>query len=302
MSIRSILVGVADLENDPVLPAAVELAQRVGATLHAVHTFEIHHLVLRAHYVLGTLERDARALYEAALRERVEAQVRRISETVDVRARAVAEPGGDALVAVAAEVGAELIVVGATRQGPVMRHILGSTADRVIRTSSVPVLVAKPPFEMAFRRLLLTTDRSALSAEALARGVGVAMSLTAVERPEARCIEVTWADEWVRTPISPEQLQREEHQELSRFLEPLNLPVGPVESRVRLGDPAKEIVAEAAEWGADLIVTGSRGHAGVSRFLLGSVAASVLRSAFCNVLVVPAGGASESGASSRRPR
>ena len=52
------------------------------------------------------------------------------------------------------------------------------------------------------------------------------------------------------------------------------------------GHPRSEISACAKEWGADLIMVGSHGHTAIGRFLLGSVAQSVLRSAPCSVEIV----------------
>jgi nucleotide-binding universal stress UspA family protein len=59
-----------------------------------------------------------------------------------------------------------------------------------------------------------------------------------------------------------------------------------VETTVRDGDPRSEIVDEAENWSADLIVLGSHGYTGVTRFLLGSVASSVVSHAPCSVEVV----------------
>jgi nucleotide-binding universal stress UspA family protein len=59
-----------------------------------------------------------------------------------------------------------------------------------------------------------------------------------------------------------------------------------VEAVIRTGDPASEIVDEAREWSADLIVVGSHGYTGVKRFILGSVALSVVSHAPCSVEVV----------------
>ena len=54
---------------------------------------------------------------------------------------------------------------------------------------------------------------------------------------------------------------------------------------VRVGGIYHEILAEAAEWGADLIVVGSHRPV-VSDYLLGSNAKTIVRHALCSVLVV----------------
>ena len=55
---------------------------------------------------------------------------------------------------------------------------------------------------------------------------------------------------------------------------------------VRVGRPANEIVDLAEEIGAGLIVVGSRGQGAMRRALMGSVSDSVVRHAYCPVLVV----------------
>ena len=59
-----------------------------------------------------------------------------------------------------------------------------------------------------------------------------------------------------------------------------------IETDVVMGDPRAEIVRQAEEWKADLVVLGARGLGGVKRFLLGSVSDAVARHARCPVLVV----------------
>jgi nucleotide-binding universal stress UspA family protein len=53
----------------------------------------------------------------------------------------------------------------------------------------------------------------------------------------------------------------------------------------RLGKPAEELLHVASELGADLIILGSRGHTGLRRMVLGSVAEHVVREAGCPVVV-----------------
>jgi nucleotide-binding universal stress UspA family protein len=55
---------------------------------------------------------------------------------------------------------------------------------------------------------------------------------------------------------------------------------------VERGDPKLKILDVAEEWHADLIVLGSHGRKGLSRFLMGSVSDAVARHAPCSVEVV----------------
>lgn len=52
------------------------------------------------------------------------------------------------------------------------------------------------------------------------------------------------------------------------------------------GEPGEAIVAAADSENADIIVVGSHGRSGVSRFLIGSVSDYVVRHAHCPVMVV----------------
>lgn len=54
---------------------------------------------------------------------------------------------------------------------------------------------------------------------------------------------------------------------------------------VRIGSPAGELMALAAEADADFVIVGTHGHSGVKRWLLGSVAEKVVREAHCPVII-----------------
>jgi nucleotide-binding universal stress UspA family protein len=56
---------------------------------------------------------------------------------------------------------------------------------------------------------------------------------------------------------------------------------------VRVGEPAPEILAQADESNADVIVMGMRGVGGTQKLLLGSTSQDVLEAARIPVLVVP---------------
>jgi nucleotide-binding universal stress UspA family protein len=60
----------------------------------------------------------------------------------------------------------------------------------------------------------------------------------------------------------------------------------PIEYAVRFGEPAEEILEEAREFGADLVVMATHGRSGVARLMLGSVAEAVLRRSEVPVVLV----------------
>jgi nucleotide-binding universal stress UspA family protein len=87
----------------------------------------------------------------------------------------------------------------------------------------------------------------------------------------------------VLTPVDRDQLLADTR----RFVEAESAPGITIETLVREGNAAAEILDQAASMNADLLVIGTHGRSGLDRILLGSVAEKVLRKASCPVLTVP---------------
>ncbi|SDY39305.1 universal stress protein [Hymenobacter psychrophilus] len=66
-----------------------------------------------------------------------------------------------------------------------------------------------------------------------------------------------------------------------------------VTTAVAQGEAANEIVADARLHPADMIVIGAHGQTGLTRFLMGSTAETVVRTATCATLLVKPGCASQ---------
>jgi universal stress protein A len=86
--------------------------------------------------------------------------------------------------------------------------------------------------------------------------------------------------------IHVETAKREALAQLSLVADQIHANGLEAESILRVGTPYEEIVNAAKEFGVDLIVIGSHGHARLGRLLLGSTADRVLQYAPCPVLVV----------------
>lgn len=87
--------------------------------------------------------------------------------------------------------------------------------------------------------------------------------------------------------ITEAQIRQQAYPLLCQILETVGLDVG--QGHIVFGRPADAVHELAKTLGADLIVTGSHGKAGI-QLLLGSTANSILHGAECDVLTIRVGG------------
>jgi nucleotide-binding universal stress UspA family protein len=272
--LHRLVAGVATLTpEDPALKAALAISRRTGAELHLLHVEADD-----APNGPVTLSRTN------ALRGLVESTSPGVTATGRVLCRVLVGDAERLLRDISSASLAELLVLGTTRRGALAGAVLGTTATHLLRTSRTPILVASGALPDRPLRVLLTTDLSRHSVHAHARGVALARGMGGPE-PEFRTLFVQPPDLGDGTlPMQSRSPAAEA--ELEAFLTS-EVPPAPGGRRVRTGDPAYEIVREARDWGADLIVVGTHGRRGASRVFLGSVAETVLRHAPCAALVVP---------------
>ena len=138
-----------------------------------------------------------------------------------------------------------------------------------------------------FSKILVPIDLedSALAAPAL----DVAKSLAAASAGQIRLVNVqsllpvTFMD-YVPPDFDAAQKGAAEAA-LREMAAKLDLPAARLTTTVRTGGIYPEILDEAADWGADLIVIGSHRPA-MSTYLIGSNAKTIVRHAKCSVFVV----------------
>ena len=91
---------------------------------------------------------------------------------------------------------------------------------------------------------------------------------------------------FAQLPAIVEDARREATTLLWRATEKLSRAGLKVNGEVLLGFPRNEIATYAKTWEAHLVMVGSHGQGAIARFLLGSVAQGVLRTAPCSVEIV----------------
>jgi nucleotide-binding universal stress UspA family protein len=196
---------------------------------------------------------------------------------------------------VAAEFGADLVVVGKHGEGGSKRGYPGRTAEDLVRSSTVPVLVTGDDDPANPKRIAVAltfssvTDHvvkwvarfaSAFNADVMAiHVVGSAVLSHVLSMASVTQGKATMSEPEIEKVFSPERDQWTEK------LVAVGIPAERVSSIVVFGDVADALLSAADEGHADMIIMGS--HAGpVRRALLGSAASGVLRHAMLPVLVV----------------
>jgi nucleotide-binding universal stress UspA family protein len=256
--------------------------------------------VFDAGFMVALPEADFYETRQIALRDEVSGQVEMVwgSRAGCPIAIKVGLPG-PRIMAHAEEVGADMVLMGLGRHGPLDRVFGTETALQVVRLSHLPVLAVPSSTSRLPTSAVLAVDFSLFSH----RAAQAAIDLLAVPW-EIHLVHVlsgmeflpTLSEEW-RGDYESELLER-----LADFADDLGSPPG-CRSQVHVleGEPSHELLAFAQSKRAELLVAGSHGHSFVGRLLMGSVSTRLIRSAQVPVLVVPPSERSEEILSEVRP-
>lgn len=197
--------------------------------------------------------------------------------------------------------GSDLIVTGSRGHGPIASLVLGSISAELVETAPTPVLVARGS---SAARVLFASDGSpsARAAEEILvtwpifdQSTIRVLSVAEVVRPWHTGVAPTMYAAAIEAHREQLQAAKSEFESVaSDAAARLRAANRNVDSVLRVGDAAAEIVEEASSWPADLVILGSRGLTGLSRIVLGSVARNVLHGSKSSVLVARSRGDQDS--------
>jgi len=168
---------------------------------------------------------------------------------------------------------------------------LGGTADRVIRSATVPVLTVPTEGEIglgAVRTVLVATDLSDHALAATTAALRLLSSLDSAPRIVMLHVCEVPVDfgTYSNADIVMDALALDEgaaRAELDEHISGLDAALT-IEPLVRTGPPAQTIRDVAETLDADLLVLGTHGRHGMSHLLFGSVAERIVHRAGCPVL------------------
>ncbi|MFW5953735.1 MAG: universal stress protein [Guyparkeria sp.] len=288
---RPILIASDLSENsDLAMTRAIQLGLATDTPLIALNVIQEEPLW----WVVKSGDLDPDELRRDLLREsmaRLKDQARRAAGTLGVKAP---EIEAHARLGRTAEVVAEmadsrdcaLVVIGAHGRHAVRDWFLGTTAEKIVRESTVPVVVAKSEPSHSYQKVVVAVDFSAPSQAALENALAWA--------PRAQFTLVHAYETWFETYIDAdtyERIRREQEEALADRLREFAAATGVTSDnepdyRVIAGHPGTVVVDVAADVRADLTVCGTQGATGVRHLMLGSVAQHVLRESRRDVMTV----------------
>jgi len=269
------------LASENALRYATALARRYESTLHILHVLPT---------VVPTIVGDGYPIGDVAVLRNAEQSMAQLDALDDVRtvphevAIGSADPG-EAIVRQAADKHIDLIVIGTHGYGGTDKLLLGSTAEKVIRHATCPVLTRgphapAPASSDKFEHILYATDFFSGSSRALIYAVALAEE----DRSDLTLLHVIESKPGSQDELLRWRYQDREH--LSRMLPPDAHLARQPEFDVERGVPHEEILRLAEIKGADLIVMGSHFGGRVATHVPWSTLHHVLSLARCPVLTV----------------
>ncbi len=292
MAIKTILVPTDFSEHaDTAIETAEVLAKPVSALIHLLHVLHLPVQAVTPEMAVVPVGfwQDLRAHAERKLdasRKAIEAKGLRCTTEI------IEDIPGFAIAAAAKRVKADLIVMGSRGLTGLKHALLGSVAERTVRTSECPVLTVKHDGTGALklRKILVPMDFSKAAHRALEIAVEMAKSAgpaVHVILLHAYYVPIELEQYLVQQgDLVLERLSESVTKDLEKMLTTLQAQGVSSEYVASRGAPEHLIVEFAKEKKIDLIAMGTHGRRGLTHLLLGSVAERVVRTADCPVMTV----------------
>jgi len=282
------------------LPLAASIARQSGATLRLLQVLPpLADRYFWAPLPGSQLEHDLHKHYHTQARNYLQSVGQRVNSGIPITCEMLDEhiDIAEAIETGVSKFGVDLVVMPSHGRGALKRFWLGSIADDVYRSSSVPVLLARPGEEKAViereslgRHIVVTLDGSEQAEDVLEPALIVGQAMEA-ELLLVRVIAPPPAPHATGNPlndVASSALDDRERRNASNYLHTLAERLRARGARVRTqllasADPASAIVEIAA--GTDLIAMQTQARRGVSRLIHGSVVDKVVQNSAVPILI-----------------
>ena len=284
MRLQHILAATDESEaGRQAVRAAIDLASRVSAritVLRVLATEASRSLVSAGAGASGNGHDD---MAQSFLRRWLEAGVLSPTEIPMVELAIAAGIPGIEICRFAEDTRVDLVVLGRKRHSPMMRLLLGDTADAVARRSRLPCLFV-PPGSSQVKQVLAALDGTRRGINVLSETCDFAMAagtvlkvMTVEHSPQGEPLHIV-----AELPVARSSTLKSKVQEV---LAPRILDTAPL--TIRRGDVVENVLAEVQETGSDVLAIGYRRGGPPGVLEAGSTARRLAHIAPCAVLTIP---------------
>jgi nucleotide-binding universal stress UspA family protein len=284
--------------NEKAFAFALAQASEFGADLILFHVYDT--LVVAASETSGIRYYDYAAAARSEL-QRLEPLAQR-ARAAGLRCEVVVRPGlaADQILAYLREREIDRIVMGTHSPGPVGKLLVGSVAEAVLRTATVPVCIVGPDVvDGSYRNYATRTILSAVSMLDTSMVV-VAYAAELAAQHNARLV--------LQHVIKPQETREVLAGRTIDDIESDLLHMIPMELREKVsaqaivvpGDPTEELLYQARAQQADLLVLGAQGASAFAAITRHGVVYKVLAHAHCPVMTLSPVVLAQSGATGER--
>lgn len=271
---------------------AALIAKQLGAQLHLVHIVSPLDL-----YLGPELSFNFQLHYEQAQQEAVKAQLdavaAKLREQFSIPVQVVTRIGRAhiEIASYALSITAGLIVAAAKGENTLLKNLLGSTALRLLRVASCPVLIVKN------KNAEVETYRQVIAAVNFSKGSARVPTLARTIAPDAHIEALLIFDtnqeaHMYKAGMDEALLQKYRDEALIGAEKRLGAILAEqkdsknMTSQILAGYPPASICERAKVRQADLIVIGKHDRSNIEDWLLGSVSKGVAHAAECDVLLM----------------
>ena len=188
----------------------------------------------------------------------------------------------EVILSMAEEQNTDLIVMGARGLGPIKERLLGSVSHRILTLAPCATLIVNGPVK-AMKHILLPLQGS-FDAEAAVRFLRLKPFDDTVEVTLMTVLPSTEPPWPSHAAAAATELLEKQTEYIEGVAERLRAIGYQAHGVAVVGTPATMILQQATTLRSDLILMGTRGRQGITRFVLGSVSHAVLHKMPCPVL------------------
>ncbi|ELZ05699.1 universal stress protein [Natrialba asiatica] len=264
------------------LKQALDIAVDTGATVHVLHVVPANEsrLLQFGDRDIDVLEDEGEEIVDRARSAADERNVAVVDTIVQ------GEPQ-EQILTYAESHSVDCIIMGAHGRHGLEEYILGSTTERVVHRSAVPVMTVRAGEDVTqsypYRSVLVPTDDSDHARAALKLGSTVAARHDSMLHLLFVVDELPETIDPRSTPLSAE-LKENAHEVLQDAADRTKLSEESLVTAVKAGSVPHQITSYAESTSTDLIVMGTHGWTGLDRYLLGSFTERVIRTSPVPVL------------------